>query len=378
MSKIDIKNSKKVIIIIIAVVLVAILGGVAIRVAAINVEERSQVIHQAALEGDSLKPLYEIVDNKVLSKPIEGWKEEEKRLEEEKKRLEEEARAKAEAQRREQAAEEARARAAEEAARAAEEEARKAAEEEARKAAEAGESEDETITVTYPTRQIVNPGEQVVICLDPGHGGSELGARYEYDGILIMEKDQNYYIAMGVKSRLEAAGIKVIMTRTGDYNPNLYERVKYGKDNGAHYFVSLHNNASSKGLPEHKGCLVIVTQSNYNDVKADSIAMAQSVLSQLTSLGINLTSDWDASSNGGLLQRIDDPLTYYPDDSVADWYGIIRNSTYQGLPSILIEHAFLSNSEDYYNYLSTPEKLDALAAADANGIIAYLRGKGYL
>ena len=43
--------------------------------------------------------------------------------------------------------------------------------------------------------------------------------------------------------------------------------------------------------------------------------------------------------------------------------------TMAGLPSIIVEHAFLSNEGDYRNFLSTNEKLDALAKADAEAII---------
>lgn len=44
-----------------------------------------------------------------------------------------------------------------------------------------------------------------------------------------------------------------------------------------------------------------------------------------------------------------------------------------GLPSIIVEHAFLSNEGDYRNFLSTNEKLDALAKADAEAIIESIR-----
>ena len=39
------------------------------------------------------------------------------------------------------------------------------------------------------------------------------------------------------------------------------------------------------------------------------------------------------------------------------------------IPTIIVEHAFLSNVNDYRNYLSTDAQLDALARADAAGIL---------
>jgi len=49
------------------------------------------------------------------------------------------------------------------------------------------------------------------------------------------------------------------------------------------------------------------------------------------------------------------------------------SGTEAGLPTIIIEHAFLSNENDYRNFLCTNDKLDALAKADAEGIIESIR-----
>ena len=56
--------------------------------------------------------------------------------------------------------------------------------------------------------------------LDPGHGGAHNGA--EYGGI--KEKDLNLAIAARTAGLLEAEGVTVRMTRTGDQDVDLYAR----------------------------------------------------------------------------------------------------------------------------------------------------------
>ena len=63
----------------------------------------------------------------------------------------------------------------------------------------------------------------------------------------------------------------------------------------------------------------------------------------------------------GILQRLNIVNELYPDGSMADYYGLINEGTCAGIPTIIVEHAFLSNVNDYRNYLSTDAQLDALA-----------------
>ena len=61
----------------------------------------------------------------------------------------------------------------------------------------------------------------------------------------------------------------------------------------------------------------------------------------------------------------------YPDGSAADYYGLIRRCKNNGIPGLIIEHAFLDNANDYYTYLSSDDKLKALGVADATAIAEY-------
>lgn len=84
------------------------------------------------------------------------------------------------------------------------------------------------------------------VVLDPGHGGSNLGAPGSVPGVF--EKKVTLIMARLVKKRLERDGVKVVVTREADSYLTLGERVRRANAAGGHAFVSLHANAT----PEHK------------------------------------------------------------------------------------------------------------------------------
>lgn len=96
-----------------------------------------------------------------------------------------------------------------------------------------------------------------VIAIDPGHGGSEPGA-IGPNGT--REEDVNLALGKKVQRLLEAKGAKVIMTRTGDYNVDLYERTNKANKANADIFVSIHFNANTN--PSMGGTSTYIYSSN--------------------------------------------------------------------------------------------------------------------
>ncbi|WDF04956.1 N-acetylmuramoyl-L-alanine amidase [Shouchella hunanensis] len=77
------------------------------------------------------------------------------------------------------------------------------------------------------------------IVLDAGHGGTDGGARAGG----MVEKDLNLSMALRTKPLLEAAGARVIMTRSTDVFVTLADRAKVANESGGDIFISIHNNA---------------------------------------------------------------------------------------------------------------------------------------
>lgn len=81
-----------------------------------------------------------------------------------------------------------------------------------------------------------------VIVVDPGHGGEDTGALGT--SFATLEKTINLQVATALKKKLEAAGAKVIMTRSDDRRLTLQQRVDIAVQNKADLFVSVHHNTA--------------------------------------------------------------------------------------------------------------------------------------
>ena len=82
---------------------------------------------------------------------------------------------------------------------------------------------------------------RLLVFLDPGHGGEDLGA-HGAQGLL--EKAAALELAQALGAQLAAAGMEVRFTRSGDVFVPLWDRARLANEAGADLFVSLHLNAS--------------------------------------------------------------------------------------------------------------------------------------
>ncbi|MCU0783663.1 MAG: N-acetylmuramoyl-L-alanine amidase [Verrucomicrobia bacterium] len=89
------------------------------------------------------------------------------------------------------------------------------------------------------------------IVIDPGHGGSNAGARSVADGRL--EKEFTLDWARRLAPLLEERGWRVGLTRTNDATVSLADRVAVAEQQGADLFLSLHFNSSGLGEREQAG-----------------------------------------------------------------------------------------------------------------------------
>ena len=227
------------------------------------------------------------------------------------------------------------------------------------------ETEKNVSATTYSLKstQTASKAKNLVVVLDPGHGGDDGGAAANG----LVEKYLTLSIAQYCKKELETYnGVTVYMTRESDINVGLSERVQMAKNWGADVFVSIHINSAISSSAE--GAEVWYPNSSYNlDVYNEGKELADSVQQELVKLGLfNRTIKVRNSENG----------TVYADGSIADYYSVIRDSKLNGFPGIIVEHAFISNPNEA-NKLKQESFLEKLGIADATGIAkAYNLVKG--
>lgn len=196
--------------------------------------------------------------------------------------------------------------------------------------------------------------DNLIIALDPGHGGTENGAYY-YG---IKEKDANWKIANLLKKELEQyEGVTVVFTRTGDETVNLSDRANRAFRADADILISLHFNASVSG--KSKGASVYIsTGEGYRQQLRD---MADCLLGEFEALGLE---------NAGTIARVTQMGRRREDGSFDDYYGVLRHACNNGMPAMIIEHCYMDHEEDRV-FLQSEEGFLKLAKADADGIASY-------
>lgn len=212
--------------------------------------------------------------------------------------------------------------------------------------AEALDSQEKTKT----GRALTSKTSDIVVVLDPGHDSKHAGSR----GNGVKEEVVTLKIAKYCKEELDQyKGIKVYLTRNDEDCPfpkskdnvdDIVKRVEWAKTKGADVFVSIHLNSSTASGA--KGAEVYYP--NSGKYSSTGKELAQKIQDELVDLGLK-----DRGVKGN------------------ETYAVVNSSNKNGFPGLIVEHAFLSNSSDVKNYLTSESSIKKLGIADAKGIAEY-------
>lgn len=214
---------------------------------------------------------------------------------------------------------------------------------------------------------------KIVLVLDPGHGGNDpgttVGTRYE--------SEYNYDIALLLKDRLEETGkFQVYLTRGKNEKPVYLLRAAVADRYNADMLISLHFNSNPTLDPTLNGVEVLasVLDEWCPSTLASSISSSIAKECGLTDGGV--VRKKDTGDSRGVYYWHDELGWDIPGaktNRVSDYYSMIAWGTKLGFPSIIVEHAYLSNKSDLA-FCDSKGGLEKMAEAEAEAIIKYFTG----
>lgn len=188
----------------------------------------------------------------------------------------------------------------------------------------------------------------IKICLDAGHYGvyNQSPAVKSY-----YESNFAWNFHLLLKKYLEEYGIIVVITRA-DKNKDL-DLVKRGQvAKGCNLFISLHSNAVG----------------SYADDVTDYPLACCCVNGKADTIGLKLAQC--VATTMGTKQAARTLHKRYNTGSSLDWYGVLRGAVSVGVPAVLLEHSFHTNTTAT-NWLLKASNIDKLAKAEAKVIADY-------
>ncbi len=207
---------------------------------------------------------------------------------------------------------------------------------------------------------------KILIVIDPGHSAYYnagcVGNYYEGNQMVTLAKYE--------KAALEAYGFTVIITRTAEGNPGLYERGQMAVKNSDGYaavvFMSNHTNAYGTYNPAASGVSAIT--SKY--LSSSNTALIEYLMNAVA-------TEMNKTTGNTYVRGLETRLL----DNGTDWYGVIRGSVSASTSatqaaagpvqySFILEHGFHTN-ENECAYLSNDGNLKALAEAKARAFAEF-------
>lgn len=225
----------------------------------------------------------------------------------------------------------------------------------------------------------------VVVIIDPGHGGSQPGACSKNG---IREKDIALQISRMIAKEIDSiSGLKAVLTRDGDYDVGLGRRVRIARDFGGACVVSIHVNSMdpSKNSSQIRGSEVwFLDLAGARAENAETVAERENMIAEmgdeaedLGDLAKFILTDMgryqDMERSARLAEKIGSRLRengHIPFRSVKqDNFVVLR-----GLqrPSVLVEVAYLSNPRDA-ELITRKNVQQEMARNIAAGIVDYIK-----
>lgn len=229
-----------------------------------------------------------------------------------------------------------------------------------------------------------SPLRDVVVAIDPGHGGKDPGAIGQRK---TREKDVTLKIGRELAGVLsKTRGVRVIMTRNSDTYLGLRERTKIARQEGADVFVSLHADAfprreargssvyalSLKGASSEAARYLAEKENSYDPLEGvDMGDMAADLKRALIELSQSSTIASSLDMGTRMLSQLSGVGAVHKPEVEQANFAVLRSPD---IPSVLVETAFISNLQEEKK-LNSSRFQKQLAVAIRGGLVDYLQAR---
>lgn len=220
----------------------------------------------------------------------------------------------------------------------------------------------------------------LVVVLDPGHGGSETGAEGKTG---IFEKEVTLDIARRLKAILGGrSDVTVLLTRETDEAIGLDERTALANQNHADLFVSIHVNSAPRS--DARGAETYFLALKAKDEEIRTLAAIENNAAGVdrermgdVPQGLELIL-WDLAQSQYLegSSRVAEAIQNELNDALGVKNRGVKQAPFRVLmgatmPAVLVEVGFISNADEEIS-LKTEDYRDKIAQALARAVIAYI------
>jgi N-acetylmuramoyl-L-alanine amidase len=222
-------------------------------------------------------------------------------------------------------------------------------------------------------------GRQVVVVIDPGHGGEDPGA------MLRGQREQKITldIARRMKRRLDAMpGYRAVLTREGDYTVGLARRREIAEEAGGDLLISIHCNTAPNRNAKGAEIFYLSTR-GASSRRAQSLAELENCADQVGGIQPASTGAAELVLDARLkavLRRSHQLATALHKQAKRHeglrsrgikraGFAVCKTST---MPAALVEVGFLSNSADF-ELMRAPDGREKLAAWLAGSVDSFFR-----
>jgi len=235
-------------------------------------------------------------------------------------------------------------------------------------------------TIVKSLANLSKEKRNIVIAIDPGHGGKDPGALGQYK---VREKDIVLSIGKELASRINAVdGFKAVLTRSTDTYLPLRDRSRVAREANADLMISIHADAFTKssargasvwalslsGKSSEMGRWLAQQENSADLVGGISLDDKDQLLAEvLLDMSMNSTIQMSLNIGKSVLGEMKGVAVLHKGSVQQAGFVVLKSPD---IPSILIETGFVSNKTEAKNLSSRAYRVK-LAASIATGVVEY-------